>query len=63
MSEHQFDNPFFQAGKLAAASGETREDCPYDYLQVEEKEVPVEHYRQKEWLAGFNSYKESSDNE
>lgn len=59
--EYQYTNPFYLEGRTAAASGESHEACPYDYLQVEEEQVPVEHYRQKEWLAGYNSYKASSD--
>lgn len=57
MNEYQYTNPFFIAGRVAAEIGETRNDCPYDYLKVEEQHVATEHYRQKEWYAGFNSYK------
>jgi hypothetical protein len=55
MSEHQYDNPFFQEGILARKSGLTRSDCPYDYLKYDtDLHIETEIYRQKEWLTGFN---------
>jgi len=58
--EYQYSNPFFLAGRMAAELGESREACPYDYLKVADTEVISEHYRQSEWLAGFNSFEVSA---
>ncbi len=52
----QYTNQFFDEGKNHYNQGGEIKDCPYDYLsvdQTDEKKVQWEHYRQKEWLAGF----------
>lgn len=56
MNDWQFTNQFFDEGKLHYSNGGEVKDCPYNYLAVDqsdEKLVQSEHYRQKEWLAGF----------
>jgi hypothetical protein len=56
MADWQFSNQFFDEGKLHYNNGGSIKDCPYDYLQVDqsnEKLVQIEHYKMKEWYAGF----------
>jgi len=54
--EWQYSNPFYQDGVLAASSGKTLADCPYDYIRFdEEADIKMEMYRQQEWYAGFRS--------
>ncbi len=65
MNEWQYTNQFFEEGKLHYDNGGSVEDCPYDYLSVDqedEKQVQTELYRQKEWLEGFRfQYKDTFD--
>lgn len=65
MNEWQYTNQFFEEGKLHYDNGGSVEDCPYDYLSVDqedEKQVQTELYRQKEWLEGFRfQYKYTFD--
>lgn len=54
--EYQFTNQFFDEGRAHYSEGGQISDCPYNYLQVEqsdERKVQHEHYRQREWMAGF----------
>ena len=63
MNEWQYTNQFFAEGQEHYEEGGSINDCPYDYLSVDqenEKMVQGELYRQQEWLAGFNhGFKES----
>lgn len=57
MNEWQYTNQFFEEGRVHFDIGGSINDCPYDYLEVDqenEKKVQSELYRQKEWLAGFH---------
>ena len=57
MNEWQYTNQFFVEGREHYDSGGSVNDCPYDYLDVDqddERMVQSELYRQQEWLAGFN---------
>ena len=66
MNEWQYTNQFFEEGRIYYSMGGSIQDCPYDYLDVEqddEKAVQSELYRQKEWYAGFQQgYHESLHN-
>lgn len=56
MQDWQYTNQFFEEGRLHFSTGGSINDCPYDYLDVDqsdEKLVQTEHYRQNEWLEGF----------
>jgi hypothetical protein len=63
MNEWQYTNQFFEEGKTHFLASGSVKDCPYNYLSVEqddEKKVQAEHYRQTEWLGGFQyGWKES----
>ena len=63
MNEWQYTNQFFEEGRNYFDLGGSIDDCPYNYLEIEqhdEKKVQAELYRQKEWLAGFHfQFKES----
>lgn len=63
MNEWQYTNQFFEEGRVHFGIGGSINDCPYDYLDVDqddEHQVQNELYRQKEWLAGFQfQFKES----
>jgi|LakMenEpi06Jul12_1017403.scaffolds.fasta_scaffold01100_2 hypothetical protein len=65
MNDWQYTNQFFEEGKLHYTNGGSVDDCPYDYLSVDqedEKLVQNELYRQKEWLEGFRfQYKDTLD--
>lgn len=57
MNEWQYTNQFFLEGKEHYVSGGSIKDCPYNYLSVDqsnEKLVQSEHYREREWYAGFH---------
>ncbi len=57
MNEWQFTNQFFEEGRVHFSCGGSVNDCPYDYMDVDqddETQVQNELYRQKEWLAGFH---------
>ena len=57
MNEWQYTNQFFEEGKHCFEIGGIIKDCPYDYLSVDqsnEKLVQSEHYREREWYAGFH---------
>lgn len=57
MTEYQYDNPFYQSGRLAALMGESINTCPYDYLKFDEElDIQTEMYRQQEWYAGYRSF-------
>lgn len=56
MNDWQFNNQFFEEGRIHYKIGGSVNDCPYNYLHVDhdnENLVQAELYRQKEWLAGF----------
>ena len=58
MNDWQYSNPFFLEGYTAAESGKKINNCPYDYMRYEdENDIQTELYRQQEWYAGYNSYK------
>ena len=63
MNDWQYTNQFFEEGRLHFSNGGDVNDCPYDYLDVDQdNEVVVQNelYRQQEWRAGFHfEYKES----
>lgn len=63
MNEWQYTNQFFEEGRIHFSQGGSVNDCPYDYLDVDqdnEKLIQSELYRQMEWLAGFQfQFKES----
>lgn len=55
-NDWQYTNQFFEEGKDHYANGGSINECPYNYLDVDqsnEKLVQSEHYRQTEWLSGF----------
>lgn len=62
MNDWQYTNQFFLEGVDHYNHGGSVNDCPYDYLEVDQdndKLVQSELYRQQEWLAGFqHGYKE-----
>lgn len=56
MNEWQYTNQFFEEGKYDYSEGKTINDCPYNYLDIDqdnERDIQSELYRQQEWLAGF----------
>lgn len=56
MNDWQFNNQFFEEGRMHYQVGGSVNDCPYNYLHVDQEnefEIQTELYRQKEWLAGF----------
>ena len=56
MEEYQFTNQFFEEGNVAFREGKSVTACPYDYLKYDDKkDIVYEHYRQREWLAGWRS--------
>lgn len=63
MNDWQYTNQFFLEGREHYSEGGSVNDCPYDYLDVDqenERLVQSELYRQQEWLAGFHfAHKES----
>lgn len=53
-NDWQYTNQFFEEGRDHYLSGGSINDCPYNYLSVEEVEdIQWEMYRQQEWLSGF----------
>lgn len=53
-NDWQYTNQFFEEGREHYLSGGKIDDCPYNYLSVEDvKEIQWEMYRQTEWLSGF----------
>jgi len=57
MHDWQYTNQFFLEGRNHYDSGGSIKDCPYNYLTVDqsnEKLVQSEHYREREWYAGFH---------
>lgn len=56
MLEWQYTNQFFEEGRIHYAKGGSINDCPYDYLDVDqsdEKLVQTTNYMMNEWICGF----------
>ena len=57
----QYNNQFFDEGQVAFVEGKQLKDCPYDYLKYDdENDIRQEHYRQREWLAGWRDFFEKN---